>query len=604
MIEQFHFLRPWWLLAMPALAWLVWLLRRRGMDSGNWRAVIDPRLLPHVLAADTDARHDRLSWILTAVAMLAIIALAGPTWEKRSQAAYLQPSALVVALDLSRSMDAADIRPSRLARARHKIADILNARKEGQTALVVYAADAFAVTPLTTDSDTILALLPDLETGLMPAQGTRADRAFERALELFANSGVAHGDVLLVSDGFSAREIEGLETLLDRHPGHRVSVLAIGTSEGGPIPMKNGGFLKDRAGAIVIAAMNADGMRRIADRGAGVYAVLSADDVDINTLTDLIETNADEREALLSDRSAAQWRELGPSLILLVLPFAALAFRRGLIWTLPLVIMLLPPDVNALDWQDLWSNSDQRALQLFEQGEHAAAASMFGNDDWRASANYRAGDFAAAAEDWQRPDSEDAGYNHGNALAQQGRYEEALAAYDRLLQQNPTHADALYNRQAIADWLEQQQQSSQQPQQDQSSEQSDGDQQSQQASGDGAQAQDDGDQAGAGDDRGEAGEQTDQDGKSQAESQMQDNLAPDEQDGQQGEQSTQAQKQSGDQDSADADAAMANLDQQMSEQAAEQWLRKIPDDPGGLLRRKFVYQYRRRGGVDTEEQTW
>ena len=600
MIEQFHFLRPWWLLVIPALAWLVWLLRRRGMDSGNWRAVIDPRLLPHVLAADTDARHDRLSWILTAVAMLAIIALAGPTWEKRSQAAYQQPSALVVALDLSRSMDAADIRPSRLARARHKIADILNARKEGQTALVVYAADAFAVTPLTTDSDTILALLPDLETGLMPAQGTRADRAFERALELFANSGVARGDVLLVSDGFSAREIEGLETLLGQHPGHRVSVLAIGTSEGGPIPMKNGGFLKDRAGAIVIAAMNADGMRRIADRGAGVYTVLSADDVDINALTDLIETSADEREALLSDSSAAQWRELGPSLILLVLPFAALAFRRGLIWTLPLAIMLLPPDVKALDWQDLWSNGDQRALQLYEQGEHAAAARVFGNDDWRASANYRAGDFAAAAEDWQRLDSEDAGYNYGNALAQQGRYEEALAAYDRLLQQNSVHADALYNRQAIADWLEQQQQSPQQPQQDQSSEQSDGDQQSQQASEDGAQAQDDGDQTGAGDDPGEAGEQTGQDGQSQ----VQDNLAPDEQDGQQGEQSAQAQKQPGDQDSADADAARANLDQQMSEQAAQQWLRKIPDDPGGLLRRKFVYQYRNRGGVDMEEQTW
>jgi Ca-activated chloride channel family protein len=366
--------------------------------------------------------------------------------------------------------------------------------------------------------------------------------------------------------------------------------------------MKNGGFLKDRAGAIVIAAMNADSMRRIADHGAGVYAVLSADDVDIDTLTDLIETSADEREALLSDRSAAQWRELGPSLILLVLPFAALAFRRGLIWTLPLAIMLLPPDVKALDWQELWSNSDQRALQLFEQGEHAAAARMFGNGDWRASANYRAGDFAAAAENWQRLDSEDAGYNHGNALAQQGRYEEALAAYDHMLQQNPTHADAIYNRQAIADWLQQQQQS---PQQNQSSEQSDGAQQSQQASGDGSQAQNDGDQAGAGDDRGEAGEQTDQ---SQAESQMQDNLAPDKQDGQQGEQSTQVQKQPGDQDSADADAdadaAMANLDKQMSEQAAQQWLRKIPDDPGGLLRRKFVYQYRHRGGVDMEEQTW
>ena len=111
-------------------------------------------------------------------------------------------------------MDAADLKPSRLTRARHKIADILHLRQEGQTALVVYAADAFTVTPLTSDVDTILALLPDLETGLMPAQGTRADRAVKLALELFTNSGISRGDVLLVSDGLSDLEVKRVETLL------------------------------------------------------------------------------------------------------------------------------------------------------------------------------------------------------------------------------------------------------------------------------------------------------------------------------------------------------------------------------------------------------
>jgi len=601
MIEQFHFLRPWWLLALPALASLLWLLRRRGQDSGNWRAVIDPHLLPHLLAVDAGTNRDRVSWALTLAAAIAIIALAGPTWEKRSQAAYMQPSALVVVLDLSRSMNATDIRPSRLARARHKIVDILNTRKEGQTALVVYAADAFAVTPLTSDTDTILALLPDLETGLMPAQGSRADRAFERALELFTNSGVAYGDVLLVSDGFSEREIDGLEALLDQHTGHRVSVLAIGTAEGGPIPMKNGGFLKDRAGSIVIPAMNTENMLRITEYGNGVFTSLSNDDEDINTLSDLIETSADEREALLSDSSAQQWRELGPSLLLLVLPLAALAFRRGLLWMLPLVIVLLPPDARALEWKDLWSNSDQRALRLFKQGEHAAAASMFDDDDWRASASYRAGDFAAAAEQWQRLDGENASYNYANSLAQLGRYEDALAAYDVLLQQNPVHADAIYNRQAIADWLEQQQKSAGQSQQDESSEQAEGDQ-SQQTDGGGTQAQDDGEKA-------ESGEQTSENGQSQSESAMQDSANPEGQQDEQSMQEQQARGQPGEQEATDTgaaetDAATTSLDQQMSEQAAEQWLRKIPDDPGGLLRRKFVYQYRNRGGVDNEEQTW
>ena len=267
MIEQFHFLRPWWLLALMPLATVAWLLIRGRYDSGNWRTVIDPRLLPHVLSGASQQHRDSMRWVLTAVAALAIIALAGPTWEQRKQPVFDRQTSLVVALDLSRSMDVTDIKPSRLIRARHKIADILDLHQEGQTALVVYAADAFAVTPLTHDANTILALLPDLESELMPAQGSRADRALERALELFDNSGIRGGDVLLVSDGFSDLEVERLEALFDRHPGKRLSVLAIGTLEGGPVPLKSGGFLKDRAGAIVIADMKVDNLRRVAQSG-------------------------------------------------------------------------------------------------------------------------------------------------------------------------------------------------------------------------------------------------------------------------------------------------------------------------------------------------
>ena len=214
---------------------------------------------------------------------------------------------------------------------------------------MVYAADAFAVTPLTHDADTILALLPDLESELMPAQGSRADRALQRALELFDNSGVRRGDVLLVSDDFGDLEVERLEALLEEPTGFRLSVLAIGTPEGGPIPLSNGGFLKDRSGAVVIAGMNADNMRRIARSGGGAYASISADDSDIDSLLRAMESGLERGAALQSSYSADLWRELGPGLVLVLLPFAALAFRRGLIWLLPLCVVVLPPDAHALD---------------------------------------------------------------------------------------------------------------------------------------------------------------------------------------------------------------------------------------------------------------
>ena len=588
MIEQFHFLRPWWLLLLLPLAATLWLLIRRRYESGSWRAVIDERLLPHVLTGADEDRRSLLRWIFVVVALLIIIALAGPTWEKLPRPVYHKETALVIALDLSRSMNATDIRPSRLARARHKIADILNLRMEGQTALIVYAADAFTVTPLTTDVDTILALLPVLDTSLMPAQGSRADRALGLAFELFANSGVARGDVLLISDGFSDREANRLQTLHARNPGHRLSVLAIGTRDGGPVPLASGGFLKDRDGAIVIAAMQEENLRNVASSGGGVYATISAGDLDINTLAYLMESSIDDREARLADRSTDLWRELGPWLVLLALPFAALAFRRGLIWLLPLYILAVPPDAQAFDWQSLWRNDDQRASRLFDEGEHAAAARLFDNPGWKASANYRAGDYTAALDGWRQLDDEDALYNRGNALARLGRLEDAIDAYDTLLEQNPAHEDARYNRERIEDFLKQQQQ-----------------QQQQQGQGDPQQQQQG---------QGEPGEkqprQSDDGGHGQADAQGQEQQGQPEpqQAGRQpdeGAAQPQSAQKGGDTDpQSSAPEELARIDQQMSEQAAEQWLRKIPDDPGGLLRRKFLYQYRERGGVDAEEQSW
>jgi len=593
MIEQFHFLRPWWLLLLIPLATILWLSIKTRYQAGNWRAVIDERLLPFVLTGSSLKRRGWMREILAGVTVLIIIALAGPTWEKLPQPVYQRETALIVALDLSRSMDATDIKPTRLTRARHKIADILDLRKEGQTALVVYAADAFTVTPLTTDVDTILALLPGLESDLMPAQGTRADRALKLAFELLGNSGIKRGDVLLVSDGFSDLEARQVETLLDNNPGHRLSVLAIGTREGGPVPLKNGGFLKDRDGAIVIAAMQEDNLRRVAQNGGGVYATISADDIDINTLAYVLESSLDDRGASLSDRSTDLWRELGPWLVLFVLPLAALVFRRGLIWLVPLLIVVLPPDAQAFDWHSLWRNDDQRARQLFDQGEHAAAAEMFDDPAWQASSRYQAGDYAGASDTWQQLESEQALYNRANALAKLGSFEDALSAYETLLQQNPEHEDARFNKQAIEEWLKRQQnQQDQQPGQPQAETQPQQSGQNESQPGQPQQSAESEPGEAEADDQQQSQQQQSRQQSQQAQAQSQEQQAAAEQQA-----DTAAQQET-------PDEALARLDQQMSEQAAEQWLRKIPDDPGGLLRRKFIYQYRERGGVDAEVRSW
>jgi Ca-activated chloride channel family protein len=622
MIADFHFLRPAWLLLLLPLAVLLWLHIRGRYDSAAWRAVVDPRLLPFVLSSGGGGVRAPGRWIAVAVALLAIIALAGPAWEKLPQPVYQKQTALAILLDLSRSMDVADIKPGRLVRARHKITDILKLRTEGQTALVVYAADAFAVTPLTSDTDTIMALLPDLETRLMPAQGSRADRALELAYRLFSNAGVKRGDLLLVSDGIDRRVLERIESLHAENPQHRISVLAVGTPEGGPVPLPEGGFLKATDGSIVVSMLREENLRRLAKVGDGVYATISNDDIDINTLTYLMESAIGDHEtSLVEDRSSEQWREFGPWLLLFALPLAALAFRRGAVWLLPLCLVVQPPDAQAFDWETLWRNDDQRASRMFAREEYAAAAEAFDHPEWKASSQYLAGDYQAALENWRRQDGENALYNRGNALARMRRFEDALAAYDELLRENPGHEDALFNKRAIEEFLQRQQQDGQQQQgaQQQQGEQrqQDGQQQQggqqqggQQGAGSPANSQRGGDQQGQNgqqgrQDQGERQEQGDASRQTAdpAESADGEERQPSASQGSQ-QDARQAENPAGG-EAQDADAQdLASIDEKMSAQAAEQWLRQIPDDPGGLLRRKFLYQYRERGGVAAEEETW
>ena len=604
MIEQFHFLRPWWLVAFLPLLGLLWHLYQTRRLSKSWQRVVDTELLPHLLAGRTEIRRQ---WWLSGVALvgfLAILALAGPTWEKLAQPIFKQKSALVVALDLSHSMDASDIKPNRLTRARLKIADILAQRREGQTALIVYAAQAFSVTPLTDDSETINTLLPSLSTDMMPAQGSRADAALELAYTLFHNAGVTHGDILIVSDGFNPVEATAMEALLAQKSEFRVSVLGIGSTAGGPVPLREGGFLKNAGGSIVIVRLEQEAMRSVAQQTGGAYRQISTDDTDINALLKLMQVNPFEREAVASDQHADIWREQGPWLLLLLLPIVALGFRRGVLLILPLVLIPVAPDAQALEWDALWQNSNQRASQQFERGDHARAAELFDQPEWKASSLFRNKDYDQALQYWQNLDTESAHYNQGNTLAKLGRLEEALKAYEQTLKINPQHEDARYNKQQVEEALKQQQQQEDQKQDNQGQE-NQSEEQNQQQNDD---AQQSGESA-----QDQANQDASQNSGSDAQDQAMQNQSP-ESDRPEQSQAQQEQAEAEDplkssaEEQADAQAAepeaVSSLEQQLSEQAAEQWLRKIPDDPGGLLRRKFRYQYQNRGDSTTESNPW
>jgi len=627
LLQQLHFIRAYWLLALIPAALLIWLYSTTQLKSRNWASVIDPRLLPHLLKGAPTAAHKiknktASSLLLFAVASGLIISLAGPAFEKRPQPVFKAQSALVIILDLSRSMDAGDIKPSRLSRAHFKINDILKQRKEGQSALIVYAADAYAVSPLTDDAATIAAQIPALETGIMPAQGSRLDIALDKAVELFSNAGHARGDIFILSDSATQADIKKANELNAR--GFASSVLAIGTEQGAPINAAGGGFIKDSAGSIVVPKLDSTIMRKLALAGGGKFSLLSADDKDINRLLskiDLKKSTIDGDEQLDASGNKFKtdtWHEEGPWLLLLVIPFAAYAFRRGLVFALLIFILPLPQPAQALDfnqqWNALWKNKDQLGKAALQNGDAAKAAELFNSPEWKAAAEYRAGNYEQAVEQLDNINTADAHYNRGNALAKAGQLDEAIKAYNRATELQPDHEDAKYNRELIEKAKQQNEQQSsdekgdkQKEQNKQDSEQKD--QQSQQ--GDSQDSKDNSQQnqnqhknepkenqqqssdaeknAQQNKDKQESAENKSQEEKEQAEKQATEQQTEDEK-----EKAESAKLQKPEDKSAELD-----LDQQQT----QQWLKKIPDDPGGLLRRKFQYQYSREKHQN-EKQPW
>ena len=504
-------------------------------------------------------------------------------------------------------MYAEDIAPSRLVRARQKLLDLLNEKTEGTTGLIAYAGDAHVVSPLTDDLRTVANLLPALEPGIMPVRGSRPGPAVEQAVRLLRDGGMEHGQILLVTDGVSHAGQESIgDALADT--GYRLSVLGVGTSDGAPIPTSEG-FLRDAEGNIVVPGLDRQPLRALAARFGGHYSDIQLGDGDIDRILGSDVWGDTETEQLL-DRRVDTWQDMGYWLVLMLIPIALGAFRRG--WLLCLLLLPATEPVQAQDWQGLFLNRDQRGSELLRQGDAEAAAETFKDPDWAAVANYRAGNFQAAAERYRQGDDADSWYNRGNALARSGELREAIAAYDEALKREDDMEDAAYNKALLEQLLEQQQNQEQGDQSSDDRNQQKNDEQSQQQ---GQSSEGDGEQQQSASSGGQDSQPPEDAGGRRDSGQRQN----DRQDSATAETGTEQQADDGRQpqpgkpEQGDGQEALAQRDAEdiEREMANEQWLRRIPDDPSGLLRRKFLYESRLRAAENAgntrkqqDEETW
>lgn len=631
-ISQFHFLRPWAFISLFLLVFIIYRMKKGAQTVGSWQKICSPELLAYLQVGASAKQSFYALWLVALAGILAIIALAGPVWQQQPQPVYREDSALIIALDLSRSMDASDVQPSRLQRAKQKLRDVLALRKEGQTALIAFAGTAYVVTPLTEDTQTIVSQLQGLSTDIMPKQGGKIDSAIEKAVALFQQASIKHGQLLLLTD--SSDVSQAVVTSFTK-AGHQLSVIAVGTEQGAPIPKQAGGFVSDRQGNIVIASLDTVVLQRLAAWGDGFYHTLSLDNTDIAPVLTRLKPSMLEKMRVQDQQQAASydmWREEGPWLLLAVIPLVLIGFRRGLL-VVVLCLTMQPQPVEASEsdvgwhktWNDMWHTRNQQAEALMSAKQYAQASETFEDPAWKMAAHYKAKNYAAAVQDFEaikKPNVDDI-YNKGNALAQLGKLDAAIAAYDNVLKKNPEHDDAKANKALLEKLKKEQAKQNDKPDKDQQGKKQD--KQSNKQQNKDKQGKDQQSKGQQGKNQKNKGEQSKnqqskakkgkreqnnaeqakkQQGKGQqdAEKQRKSEQAKEQQDKKQQAKNKQGKEPSGVGHKLHED----ELKKLEAKQNFEQTLRRVPDDPGGLLRRKFLYQYQQQGKVPAaqDDKQW
>ncbi len=569
-MESLHFIRPLWFVALAPILVLAWFWFRRTRSGSAWQNAISSELLPVLLDVQETRSGQWLRGIMLTAITLAVIGLAGPTWEKLPQNVEQKNDALVVLLDLSLSMWAEDVKPSRIVRARQKITDILRQREEGLTALVAYAGDAHAVVPLTDDVATIENLLGALDPGMMPVLGSNPSHGLEIAKGLFSNANMTEGRILMITDGID--RISAVSK--HRNRAFPISIIGIGTYEGGPIPLDSDAepprYLMTQEGNQVIALLDERRLTEVANLSYGKYSKLSLSDTDFRVA---LSTPLPTEDASIEvEREFDSWFDQGHWLAAALLPLCLLGFRRGALIMLAFAVATPGFDAAAAPtaasetapgtiWDKLWWRDDQRAHQALTAGEPERAAILFEDPQWRAVARYRTGDWTDALRGFNQDTTTTGTYNRANAHARLGNYQQALDLYGQVLAAAADHEDAAFNKALVERLLQQQQQQQADAQQDST------EKQKKQQSNDSEESPSENQQQSSDQ---ESNESPSQSNEEQRESEQ-------------------------DREGEDEDQQRQELvNRDEKQEALEQWLRRVPDEPGGLLRRKFQHETKQR----------
>ncbi len=455
--NKLHFEEPLYflLLLFIPLVWALFFLFKEGGDSlKQLEKFIDKHLIPHLLKAASEKTKNKafnlLIWSL--VATLFAFALAGPRSNQREITTFTKDQSLVILLDLSESMNAQDVFPSRLKLAKQKIEDLLNLSKGVKIGLVAFAADPHMIAPMTDDKETIRHLLSSLTTDLVFIQGSHLSAALEMADKMLESTNGQNKAIAIISDG-GFEDGSAIKTAKAIHEkGITLYTIGVGTLEGAPLKNRSGIVIK-KGGVPLISKLEKEKFQEISTIGRGRY--FDADHS--NDLTQIFEDLKIKSELQQqTQKTQFIWEEQFYLFLLPLLPFFLVWFKRGSVF---LLLFLMPTFAEA-SIADSFYNKETLSHQAFKKGEYEIAAEGFEDPYRKGVAYYKMGDYKAAEEWFRKSNREEvalqASYNLGNALAQQNKLEEAVKTYEGVLEKSKDHLMAKENLEIVKKMLEEQ----------------------------------------------------------------------------------------------------------------------------------------------------
>ncbi|MBB3179248.1 VWA domain-containing protein [Variovorax sp. Sphag1AA] len=458
-LAQFHFLRPVWLWVLVPTAALWWLMGWRGDVRRRWQGTIAPHLLDALVVRRQAGQVIRPVHLTVAILAIGALAMAGPTWEQERPPFLEDKAPLAVAIDLGREMDAIDVSPTRLERAKLKLKALLARRDGARTAIYAYAGSTHLVLPLTEDAKLLQTFVDALETRIMPVKGKNTVLAL-KTIDADLAKEETPGTILFLTDGVEPAAFAAFKAQVDSGRALPV-VLGIGTAQGGPL-REGDGFVEE-GGQRVFARLDVAALKRLqSDADVPVATVTLDGDDDVRWVQRHVQAHLAQKQA----ETHARWKDQGWWLCIPLAVLGALWFRKG--WTirwaaavLVALVMSAPPhDALAADAEpaptdtskhfiDWWLTRDQQGRLAFQQGRYADAAARFEDPMWRGIALYRAGRYGEAVQSFALVDSAESDFNQGNALALQGRFAPAVTRYQEALKRRPDWAEAKANLEKV-----------------------------------------------------------------------------------------------------------------------------------------------------------